>query len=70
MVWVRPGVLAVKARRLRPRIALIALDLPTLERPAKATSGGPGGGSWLDWLAAARNCACENILIKSRLSMI
>jgi hypothetical protein len=38
--WVRPGVLEVRARpdwRVR---ALIRLDFPTLERPAKATSGG------------------------------
>ena len=45
IVWVRPGVLLVKARRLRPVSALIALDLPTLERPQKAISGGPVGGS-------------------------
>ena len=45
MVCVRPGVLLVKARRLRPTMALIALDLPTFERPAKTISGGPGEGS-------------------------
>ncbi len=28
-----------------PTSALMRLDLPTLERPAKATSGGPSGGS-------------------------
>src|SRR5262245_60721030 len=69
MVCVRPGVLLVRARPLRPSSALIALDLPTLERPAKATSGGPGGGRSAGRPAAARNTACENILIKSRLSM-
>src|SRR5258706_15866246 len=75
MVWVRPGVLLVYARRLRASRALIALDLPTLERPAKASSGGPGGGRSAGRPAAARNSACEKvfirereILIKSRLS--
>jgi cytochrome c553 len=48
---------------------LIALDLPTFERPAKAISGGPGGGSSAPLPTAAINCACENNLIKSRLSM-
>src|SRR5262245_30846160 len=70
MVCVRPGVLLVNARRLRPRSALIALDLPTFERPANATSGGPAGGRSPGRPAAARNCACENNLIKSRLSTI
>src|SRR5689334_7775726 len=45
MSCVRPGVLLVKARRLRPASALIALDLPALLRPAKASSGMPGAGS-------------------------
>src|SRR6266540_2756828 len=35
---VRPGVCEVRARALRPVSALIRLDLPTLERPAKAIS--------------------------------
>src|SRR6185369_8483318 len=34
--WVRPGVCEVRASALRPVSALIRLDLPTLERPAKA----------------------------------
>src|SRR6185436_12262036 len=70
MVCVRPGVLLVKARRLRPARALIALDLPTLERPTKASSGGPGGGRSPGRAADARNPACGNNLIKSRLSTI
>src|SRR5918999_846097 len=69
MVCVRPGVLLVNASRLRARRALIALDLPTFERPAKAISAGPGGGSSAARATAPRNCACENNLIKSRLSM-
>src|SRR5882757_8173882 len=36
--WVRPGVCEVRASALRPVSALIRLDLPTLERPANATS--------------------------------
>src|SRR5687768_16724681 len=75
MVCVRPGVLLVRARRLRPARALMALDLPTFERPAKATSGGPSGSRSAARAAAARNCACERrlmeglrILIKSPLS--
>src|SRR5258707_1355651 len=45
MSCVRPGVLLTNARRLRPASALIALDLPAFERPAKAISGTPGAGS-------------------------
>src|SRR6201746_681760 len=43
--WVRPGVCEVRASALRPVSALIRLDLPTLERPAKATSMPAIGGS-------------------------
>ena len=43
--WVRPGVCEVRARLLRPVSALISEDLPTLERPAKAISSAPIGGS-------------------------
>jgi hypothetical protein len=39
---------------------LIALDLPTFERPANASSGGPGGGMPAGLALEARNCACEN----------
>jgi len=34
---------------------LIKLDLPTLERPRKATSGKLGGGKWLASLADVMN---------------
>ena len=53
---VRPGVREVRASALRPVSALIRLDLPTLERPAKAISvprivgseaSEPGGGDEL-----------------------
>src|SRR6185312_13977216 len=43
--WVRPGVCEVRARLLRPVSALMREDLPTLDRPAKATSVAPIGGS-------------------------
>src|SRR6187200_2297454 len=42
--WVRPGVCEVRASALRPVSALIRLDLPTLERPANATSMPAIGG--------------------------
>src|SRR3954470_24736080 len=43
--WVRPGVCDVRARALRPVSALMRLDLPTLERPANATSMPAIGGN-------------------------
>ena len=43
MARVRPGVELVLAI-LAPRRELITLDLPTFERPRKATSGVAGGG--------------------------
>src|SRR5438105_15403497 len=42
---VRPGVCEVRASALRPVSALIRLDLPTLERPANATSAPAMAGS-------------------------
>ena len=42
---VRPGVCEVRASARRPVSALIRLDLPTLERPAKAISMPRIGGS-------------------------
>src|SRR5882757_754978 len=60
MVWVRPGVLLVRASARRPASALIALDLPTFERPANAISGGPGGKRSAARATARMNFACEN----------
>ena len=40
----RSGVFDVRASPFLPTSALIRDDLPTLERPAKAISGGPSGG--------------------------
>src|SRR5438105_2702613 len=54
--WVRPGVWEVRASALRPVSALIRLDLPTLERPAKAISIPAGGGSDSTEAAAQMNC--------------
>src|SRR5262247_2077781 len=51
--WVRPGVREVRASALRAVSALIRLDLPTLERPAKAISTPFLGASDE---AAATNC--------------
>src|SRR5438309_10273637 len=54
MLRVRPGVELVHAS-LVPTSELITLDLPTLERPRKATSGMVGAGKWEESVAAARN---------------
>src|SRR3954467_11234910 len=59
--WVRPGVCEVRARALRPVSALIRLDLPTLERPAKAISMPRILGSDSSELAAvAKSHGCAN----------
>src|SRR6266702_2852242 len=54
--WVRPGVCEVRASALRPVSALIRLDLPTLERPAKAISSPAIGGSVAIEGEAQMNC--------------
>src|SRR5207302_2635130 len=54
--WVRPGVCEVRARLLRPVSALIRLDLPTLERPANATSMPAIGGKVSIEGEAQKNC--------------
>src|SRR6185437_15445339 len=54
--WVRPGVCEVRASALRPVSALIRLDLPTLERPANATSMPAIGGSVSTDGEAQKNC--------------
>jgi len=53
---VRPGVLLVRASARRWTMALMALDLPLLERPTKATSAPTSGG----------NCAGAAALIRNR----
>src|SRR3954469_1068682 len=54
--WVRPGVCEVRASALRPVSALMRLDLPTLERPANATSRPCIGGNVSIEGAAQMNC--------------
>ena len=54
---VRPGVFEVRARVLRPVSALTRLDLPTFDRPAKATSISPVGGRPSSEPAAQTNSA-------------
>src|SRR5215213_10536983 len=59
--WVRPGVCEVRASALRPVNALIRLDLPTLERPAKAISTPRILGNDSSELAAvAKSHGCAN----------
>ena len=45
MSCVRPGVFETLASCLRCASALISADLPTFDRPTKATSTGDGGKS-------------------------
>src|SRR5579872_582813 len=55
MLRVRPGVELVRASFV-PTKELITLDLPTLDRPRKATSGSEGAGKCETSDAAAINC--------------
>src|ERR1700722_1507111 len=61
MLRVRPGVELVRASLVSTRV-LITLDLPTFERPRKATSGRLGAGKWAASVAAAMNRAITLIL--------
>src|SRR5690606_12415903 len=54
---VRPGVLLVRARDFCSVCALMALDFPALERPAKATSQPWSAGSWCRLCALIRYSA-------------
>src|SRR3984957_7548938 len=56
MLRVRPGVELVRVS-LVPTSVLITLDLPTLDRPRKATSGRLGAGKCATSVAAAMNRA-------------
>src|SRR6476619_7251122 len=66
MVCVRPGVLLTNASFLRAVIALIALDLPALERPANAISQPTSGGSSVCSCADATKWALLKSDIDSR----
>jgi hypothetical protein len=50
--WVRPGVLLVRAKAFRDVMALMALDLPTLDLPANATSAPVSSIQSRAWCAA------------------
>src|SRR6202453_4278746 len=61
MARVRPGVELVRAILDSTRV-LITLDLPTLERPRKATSGSVGAGKCAGSVAEAVNRAITLML--------
>src|SRR5215471_1113276 len=61
MLRVRPGVELVRASFV-PTNELMTLDLPTFDRPRKATSGTEGDGKCVTSVAAARNRARTLIL--------
>jgi hypothetical protein len=60
---VHPGVLLVRASLLFWVSALIVLDLPALERPAKATSAPLSGGHCLRLGALVRNFADLKLIL-------
>src|SRR5476651_1488201 len=60
---VLPGALLVRASARRCVIALMALDLPAFERPAKATSAPSSAGNWDAAAALTRNRTSGNRLI-------
>src|SRR5215472_11413545 len=64
MLRVRPGEELTCASFCWSR-ELIRLDLPTLERPRKANSGGPAAGKSCGLVAAIRNLAMGFISKKS-----
>ena len=68
--WVRPGVLLVRAVFRLWVSALMALDLPALERPAKATSRPESGGHSLMEGALLRNCTFWKVRLFKYLSVI
>src|SRR6185295_14292896 len=61
MCWVRPGVLDAKARPFWLHRMLIAVDLPALERPAKAISGTVVRGRSRRWLTVVKKRACQSL---------
>jgi hypothetical protein len=70
MVCVRPGVLEKNASRRRLVSALMALDLPTFERPANASSGASCGGRPPVIPAETRNSTRENALLDAGMDEI
>src|SRR5215471_17483153 len=61
MLRVRPGAELTCASFCCSR-ELIRLDLPTLERPRKANSGGPGAGKARGSAAEVMNLACMDFI--------
>src|SRR5690606_37712068 len=61
MVWVRPGVLLVRAMAAWTRW-LMRDDLPTLERPTKATSGSECRGHCSGFTATAARRARRQLI--------
>ena len=57
------GVLLVRASLPLLVRVLMALDLPALERPAKATSTPLSGGHWARVGALMRNCAVRKLMV-------
>src|ERR1700731_50390 len=62
MAWVRPGVEETCAC-FEPTSAFSRLDLPTFERPRKATSGADGGGKCSGAVAESRNLGMRRITL-------
>lgn len=62
MSWVRPGVRDVLASFPLSVKALIALDFPEFDRPAKATSEPVSGGALLIALALCKNVARRKLM--------
>src|ERR1700749_1509225 len=65
MACVRPGVEETCAC-FEPTRAFSRLDLPTFERPRKATSGTVGGGKWSGEVAERRNFGIRRIAFDCR----
>src|ERR1700749_2453231 len=65
MACVRPGVEETCAC-FDPTSAFSRLDLPTFERPRKATSGAVGGGKWSGDMADRRNFGMRRIALDCR----
>src|SRR6476661_10137537 len=60
MCCVRPGVFEANASFFWLHSTLIAVDLPALERPAKAISGTRVPGRSRRWLTVVKKRACQS----------